>query len=141
VEFKLYDDKHDDDGSVYEILSFLVVNPEMDPSTIPLPRLEALKIICHPTKENRRTFMKVIESRWWSDRDEEENAIQKQGQRSLSRISLKRSIIMNVHNDELNMFNRDDADVLRAQDMTIFSFLLPLMAWICTHLSYYFRSQ
>ena len=58
--------------------------------------------------------MKVIESRWWSD--EEENARQKQGQRSLSRI--KRSVLMNVHT-ELNMFCRGDVDVLRAQGMSI----------------------
>ena len=58
--------------------------------------------------------MKVIDSRWWSD--EEENARQKHGQWLLSRI--KRSVLMNVHT-ELNMFCRDDVDVLRAQGMSI----------------------
>ena len=118
VELKLYDNNYDDDGSImmYEILSSLVVNrdPETDPSTIPLPRLEALDIICQATEENQRMFMKVIKSRWWSD--EEENARQKQGQRSLSRI--KRSVLLNVHT-ELNVFCRDDVDVLRAQGMSI----------------------
>jgi hypothetical protein len=113
VELKLYDYNYDDRGSIimYEILSSLVVNSEMD---IPLPRLEALEIICHATEENQRMFMKVIDSRWWSD--EEENARQKRGQRSLSRI--KRSVLLNVHH-ELNMFCRDDVDVLRAQGMSI----------------------
>ena len=87
VEFKLYDDD-DDDGYqsswMDEILSSLVVNPEMDSFTIPLPRLEVLEIMCEVTKDNERMFMKVIDSRDWPD--EEENARQKQGQRSLSRI-------------------------------------------------------
>ena len=61
-----------------------------------------------------KLFMKVIESRWWSD--EEENARQKQGQRSLSRI--KRSVLLNVHT-ELNLFCRNDVDILRAQGMSI----------------------
>jgi hypothetical protein len=99
---------------MHKILRSLVVNPEMDPSTIPLPRLEALEIICHATEKNQRMFMKVIESRWWSD--EEENARQKQGQRLLSRI--KRSAFMNVR-VELNMFCRDDVDILRAKGMSI----------------------
>ena len=92
VELKLYDDDgYDDDGSnwMYEILSSLVVKPEMDPSTIPFPRLEALEIICQVTIDIQRMFTKVIDSRSWSD--EEENARQKQGQRSLSRI--KRSVL------------------------------------------------
>ena len=116
VELKLYDNNYDDDGSIkmYEILSSLMVGPEMDPSTITLPRLEALEIICQSTEMNQRMFMRVIESRWWSD--EEENARQKQGQRLLSRI--KRSVLMNVH-IELNMFCRDDVDVLRGQGMSI----------------------
>ena len=116
VWLKLYVDEYDDDGSmmIYEILSSLVVNPEMDPSTIPLPRLETLEIICHATEKNQKMFVKVIGSRWWSD--EEENARQKQGQRSLSRI--KRSVLMNVQT-ELNMFCRDDVDALRAQGMSI----------------------
>ena len=58
--------------------------------------------------------MTVIDSRWWSD--EEENARQKQGQQSLSRI--KRSVLMNVRT-ELNMFCRDDVEALRAQGMSI----------------------
>ena len=116
VELKLYDNDYDNDGSIkiYKILSSLVVNPEMDRSTIPLPRLEALEIIYQATEENQRMFMKVIDSRWWSD--EEENARQKQGRRSLSRI--KRSVLMNVHT-ELNVFCRDHVDVLRAQGMSI----------------------
>ena len=59
-------------------------------------------------------FMKVIDCRWWSD--EEENARQKQGQRSLSRI--KRSVLLHVHT-EMNMFCRDDVDILRAQGLII----------------------
>ena len=116
VELKLYDNDCENDGliTMYEILSSLVVNSKMDPSTIPLPRLEVLEIICQATEENQRTFMKVVDSRWWSD--EEENARQKEGQRSLSRI--KRSVLMNVHT-ELNMFCRDDVDVLRAQGLSI----------------------
>ena len=116
VELKLYDNDYNTDGSIktYEILRSLVIKPEMDPSTIPLPRLEALEIICQATEENQRMFMKVIDSRWWSD--EEENARQKQEQRSLSRI--KRSVLMNVRT-ELNMFCRDDVDILRAQGMSI----------------------
>ena len=116
VELNLSDNMDDDDGSItmYKILSSLVVKPEMDPSTIPLPRLEVLKIICRATKDNQGMFMKVIESRWWSD--EEENARQKEGQRSLSRI--KHSVFMNA-NTELNMFYRDDVDILRAQGMSI----------------------
>ena len=119
VELKLYDNDYDDDGSIkiYRILSSLVVNPEMDPSTIPLPRLEVLEIICQATEENQRMFMKVIDSRWWSD--EEENAKQKQdseGHGSLSRI--KRSVLLNVHT-EMNMFCRDRVDVLRAEGMSI----------------------
>ena len=115
VELRLYDSNHGDDGSVMmcEILSSLVVDPEMEPSTIPLPRLEALEIICQATEANQRMFVNVIDSRWWSD---EENARQKQGQRSLSRI--KRSVLMNIHTD-LNRFCRDDVDVLRAQGMII----------------------
>ena len=106
VELKLYDD--DDAYSndmpiwMYEILSYLVVRPEMDPSTIPLPRLEALEIICDVTIDIQGLFTKVIDSRSWSD--EEENARQKQGQRSLSRI--KRSV--------LTPTERDDVDILRA---------------------------
>ena len=82
VELKLYDN---DDGSIkmYKILSSLVVDPEMDPSTIPLPRLEVLEIICQATEMNQRVFMKLIESRWWSDEEENHDARQKQGQRSL----------------------------------------------------------
>ena len=116
VELKLYDNNFDDNGSIvmHEILSSLVVSPEMDPSSIPLPRLESLEIICHATEENQRLFMKVIESRWWSD--EEENARQKKGRQSLSRI--KRSVLLNVHT-ELNMFCRDNVDVLRSQGMSI----------------------
>jgi hypothetical protein len=90
----------------------------MDPSTIPLPQLESLEIVCQATEEIQRMFMKVIESRWWSD--EEDNARQKQlqveGQRSLSRI--KRSVLLNVHT-ELNMFCGADVDVLRAEGMSI----------------------
>ena len=116
VELRLYDNNYRNDESImiYEILDTLVIKPEIDPSTIPLPRLEALEIICHATKRNQRMFMKMINSRWWSD--EEENARQEQGQRSLSRI--KRSVLMNVHT-ELNMFCRDDVDVLRTQGMSI----------------------
>ena len=116
VELKLYDNNYDDSGSIVmqEILSSLVVSPEMDRSTIPLPRLESLEIICHATEENQRLFMEVIESRWWSD--EEDNARQKQGHRSLSRI--KRSVLMNVHT-ELNMFCRDSVDILQSQGMSI----------------------
>ena len=116
VELKLYDNYYED-GSimVYNILSFLVVDPaERDPSTIPLPRLEALEVTCQATEKNQRMFVKVIDSRWWSD--EEENARQIQGQRSLSRI--KRSVLMNVHT-EYNMFCRDDVDFLRGQGMSI----------------------
>ena len=107
---------HDDNRSImmYGILSSLVVKPEMDPSTVPLPRLEVLKIICRATKNNQGIFMKVIESRWWSD--EEECARQKRGQRSLSRI--RHTVFMNA-NTELDMFYRDDVDVLRAQGMSI----------------------
>jgi hypothetical protein len=115
VELKLYDDKG---GSTFmhKILEFLVVNPEMEPSSIPLPRLEVMEIICLATEEHQRLFMKVIESRWWSD--EEENARQKQGQRSLSRI--KRSVLINVYTKlNMNMFCRDEVDVLRAQGMSI----------------------
>ena len=36
------------------IPSSLAVNPEMDPSTIPLPRLEALEITCQVTKKNQK---------------------------------------------------------------------------------------
>ena len=116
VELKLYDNDYDTDGSIkiYKILSSLVVDPEMDPSTIPLPRLEALEIICQATEKNQRMFIKAIDSRWWSD--EEETARQKQGQRSHSRI--KRSVLMHVHT-ELNMFCKDDIDVLRTQGMSI----------------------
>ena len=87
---ELYVEDHGDDESIrmYEFLSSLVVRPEMDPSTIPLPRLEVLEIICQVTIDIQRLFTKVIDSRSWSD--EEENARQKQGQRSLSRI--KRSV-------------------------------------------------
>ena len=100
---------------VYNILSFLVIDPaERDPSIIPLPRLDTLEVTCQATEENQRMFVKVIDSRWWSD--EEENARQKQGQRSLSRI--KRSVLMNVHTD-FNMFCRDDVDFLRGQGMSI----------------------
>jgi hypothetical protein len=123
VELKLYDNNYECDGSMemYQILSSLVVSPDMDPSTIPLRRLEALEIMCQTTEKNQRMFMKVIDSRWWSD--EEENARQKQleGQRSLSRI--KRSVLMNVH-IELNMLCRDEVDVLRAQGMSI-EYLVP----------------
>ena len=38
VELKLYDDDYDDGLTMYEIFSSLVVNLEMDPSSIPLPR-------------------------------------------------------------------------------------------------------
>ena len=116
VELNLSDYEYDNHGSfmMYEILNSLVVNPEMDPSTIPLPRLEVLKINCQATKDNQEMFMKVIDSRWWSD--EEEKARQRGGQRSLSRI--KRSVLMNA-NTELNMFYRDDVDVLRAQGLSI----------------------
>ena len=48
--------------------------------------------------------------------DEEENARHKQGQQSLSRI--KRSVLMNVQ-AHLNVFCRDDVDVLRAEGMSI----------------------
>ena len=120
VELKLYDDydtnrDYESMAVYYRILSSLVVKPEMDLSTIPLPRLEVLEIICQATEGNQIMFMKVIKSRWWSD--EEENARQKQleGQQSLSRI--KRSIFMNVRN--MNVFCRDDADILRAQGMSI----------------------
>ena len=82
--------------------------------TLPLPRLEALEVTCQATEKNQRMFVKVIDSRWWSD--EEENARQIQGQRSLSRI--KRSVLMNVHT-EYNMFCRDDVDFLRGQGMSI----------------------
>jgi hypothetical protein len=116
VELKLYDNNYHCQGSImmFEILSSPMVNSEMDPSTIPLPRLEALEIICQATGRSQRMFVKVIDSRWWSA--EEENARQKQGQGSLSRI--KRSVLMHVH-AELNMFCRDNVDVLRAQGMSI----------------------
>ena len=83
VQPKLYANNYNDNGLIvmHEILSSLV---EMNLSTIPLPLLEALEIICHATEENQRLFMKVIDPRWWSD--EEENARRKQGQRPLSRI-------------------------------------------------------
>ncbi|KAF8802136.1 hypothetical protein BYT27DRAFT_7197212 [Phlegmacium glaucopus] len=127
VELTLYDNNYDDDDDedddeasmMYKILSSLVVNPEMDPSTIPLPRLERLETLCQATEENQRMFMEVINSRWWSD---EENTRQKQGQRSLSRI--KSAVLMNAHT-ELNMFCRDDVDVLRAQGMNI-EYLFPI---------------
>ena len=119
VDLKIYDDNEQDDGSMCEILSSLVVNPEMD---IPLPRLETLEVICHSTEDNQRIFMKVVNSRWWSD--EEENARRKQKrQRSFSRI--KRSVLTNVRT-ELSMFFRDDADVLRAQGMDI-EYLAPFV--------------
>jgi hypothetical protein len=73
-----------------------------------------LEIIFQATEKNQRMFMKVIGSRWWSD--EEENTRQKRGQRSLSRI--KRSVLMQVQ-PELNVFCRDDVDILRAQGMSI----------------------
>ena len=116
VKLKLYDDDCESCESIkiYEVLSSLVVNLEMDPSTIPLPRLEVLEVICQATERNQRMFVEVIDSRWWSD--EEENARQKQGQRSLARI--RRSVLMNVH-IELNMFYRDDVDILRAKGMSI----------------------
>ena len=116
VELKIYDSDCDDDGSkmVEEILNNLEVEPEMDHSTILLPRLEALEIICHATEDIQRIFMKVIGSRWWSD--EEENVRQKQGGRSLSRI--KRSVLLNVHT-KLNMFYGDDVNILREQGMSI----------------------
>ncbi|KAF8802179.1 hypothetical protein BYT27DRAFT_7197257 [Phlegmacium glaucopus] len=116
VELKLYDNDYYENGStmMYDILNSLIVDPEMDPSTIPLPRLETLEIICQATEENQRMFMKVIDSRWWSD--EEENRRQKQGEQSLSRI--KYAVLMNVHT-ELNMFCRNDVDDLRAQGMKI----------------------
>ena len=116
VELKLYDSDYDNDGSIkiHKILRSLVVKPEMDPSTIPLPRLEGLEILCQAIEKNQRTFMEVLESRWWSD--EEENARQKQGQRSLSRI--KRSVLLNVHT-ELNNFCRVKADALRTEGMNI----------------------
>jgi hypothetical protein len=85
---------------MYEILSSFVVKPEMDPSTIPLPRLESLEVICSATEMNERMFMKVIHSRWWSD--EEEDVRQKQGQRSLSRIKRSESVLLDVHT-EFNM--------------------------------------
>ena len=110
------DDCHYDtyESTTYEVLSFLVVNPEMEPSSLPLPRLEELEVICKATEENQRMFVEVIASRWWSD--EEENAKQKQGQRSLARI--KRSVLMNVH-IKLNMLYGDDVDILRAKGMSI----------------------
>ena len=116
MKLKLY---YDDCGTcksikIYEVLSSLVVNPEMDPSTIPLPQIEELEVICEATEGNQRMFVEVIASRWWSD--EEENARQKQGQRSLARI--KRSVLMNVR-IELNMFYKDDVDILRAKGMSI----------------------
>ena len=116
VELKLYDNNCNQNKSMmmFKTLSSLVVKPEMEPSTIPLPRLEVLEITCHATKANQKMFMKVIGSRWWSD--EEENARQKRGQSSLSRI--KRSVLMNVHT-ELGMFYRDDVNLLRAQGMSI----------------------
>ena len=98
---------------IYEVPRSLVVNPEMELSTIHLPRLEVLEVICQATKRNQRMFVEVIDSRWWSD---EENARQKQGQRSLARI--KRSVLMNV-GIKLKMFCRDDVDILRAKGMSI----------------------
>ena len=95
-------------------LHYLAFEPERDPLTIFLPRLEALEIICNATEDNQRIFMKVIGSRWWSD--EEENERQKQGERSLSRI--KRSLLLNVHT-ELNMFCGDEVNFLREQGMSI----------------------
>ena len=84
--------------------------------------------------------MKVIDSRWWSDG---ENARQNQGQRSLSRIKL--SVLLNVHT-ELNMFCRDDEDVLRAQGMSI-EYLFPFDSmdeddfYTSRYYSYYPRSS
>ena len=98
---------------MHDILTSLVVEPEMDHSAIPLPRLEALEIICHATEDNQRMFMKVIGSRWWSD---EENVRQKQRERPLSRI--KRSVLLNVHT-ELNVFFGDDVNFMREQGMNI----------------------
>ena len=112
VELRLYDN---DCGSLtmHDILTSLVVEPEMDHSAIPLPRLEALEIICHATEYNQRIFMKVIGSRWWSD---EENVRQKQRERPLSRI--KRSVLLNV-DTELNVFCGDDVNLMREQGMNI----------------------
>ena len=114
VELKLYDVLYGFGSTMYEILSSLVVKPEMEPSTILLPRLEALEVICLATEKNQKMFVKVTDLRWWSN--EEENERQKQGRRSLSRI--KRSVLMNVH-AHWNMFCCEDVDVLRAQGMSI----------------------
>ena len=116
VELRLYDNNCDGNGSsvINDILYNLVVKPEMDSSDIPLPRLEALEIICHATEYNQRIFMKVIGSRWWSD--EEENVRQKQRERPLSRI--KRSVLLNV-DTELNVFCGDDVNLMREQGMNI----------------------
>ena len=113
VKLKIHDNERGGQ-SIYEVLNSLVVSPEMDPFTIPLPRLEVLEIICQATGRNQGLFMKVINSRWWSN--EEENTRLKQGQRSLSRI--KRSVLMNVL-PGFNMFYKDDVDILRAQGMSI----------------------
>jgi hypothetical protein len=104
VELELYDNEPGL-SMMYNILSSLVVNPEKD--IIPLPRLKVLEIICYATEDNHRMLIEVIDSRWWSD--EEENARQKQGQRSLSRI--KRCIFTDVRN-ELDMFQ----DMVRHAD-------------------------
>lgn len=56
VKLKFYDNLNDYAGGsirIYEILNSLLVNPEMEPSTIPLPRLEALEVICQATKGNQ----------------------------------------------------------------------------------------
>jgi hypothetical protein len=109
VELQLRDNDYDHNGStmMYEILSSFVVKPEMDPSTIPLPRLESLEVICSATETNETMFMQVIDSRWWSD--EEEDVRQKQGQRSLSRIKQSESVLLDVRT-EFKMFGWDHMD-------------------------------
>ena len=114
VELRLYDNDCGGSLTMHDILTSLVVEPEMDHSAIPLPRLEALEIICHATEDNQRMFMKVIGSRWWSD--DEENVRRKHRERPLSRI--KRSVLLNVHT-ELNMFFGDDVTLMREQGMNI----------------------
>ena len=115
LELELYD-KHCQCGEeIHDILSSLVVKSKMDYSTIPLPRLEALEIICHANEDIQRMFMKVIGSRCWSD--EEENVRRKQGVRSLSRI--KRFVLSYVSAVPANTLSGDDMDFLREQGMSI----------------------